>query len=250
MDDSFFKGRIQAWHSQFFDPFHQASLGKGLGYRVVSHYRKDPKNELARLCDYHGSDKGEVQTLGHPYPHPSHTYTDYYSRIFAQSRNSVLKVFECGLGTNNPAIPSSMGVHGKPGASLRVWRDYFPNAAIWGADIDEESLFQEDRIRTHYVDQLNSNSIQELWKWVGVRDFDFILDDGLHTFEAGKNLFVNSISYLSNSGVYVIEDVNVADLLRYKEFFAETEFLVDYVCLFRPDRGLMDNSLVVVRKSS
>ncbi len=228
----------------------ESSLDSGLGYRIVSQYRKDPNNELARLCDHYGSDKGELQPGGHPYPWRSHTYTDYYSRLFAHSRNSILKVFECGIGTNDPALPSSMGVNGKPGASLRVWRDYFPNAIIWGADIDEKCLFQEERIRTHYVDQLNANSIQEFWKWVGVQDFDFIVDDGLHTFEAGLSLFLNSIEHLSPSGIYVIEDVYMRDLLRYKEFFKDTKFLVDYVILSGINLGFGDNNLVVVRKSS
>lgn len=227
----------------------ESSLDFGLGYKIVSHYRKDPSNELARLCDYYGSDKGELQTVGHPYPWPSHAYTDYYSRLFGHCRNTVLKVFECGVGTNNPEVPSSMGADGRPGASLRVWRDYFPNANIFGADIDKESLFQEERIRTYYLDQLSASSIQEFWKQVGVRDFDFIVDDGLHTFEAGSTLFINSIDYLSQSGIYVIEDIWMPDLLRYKEFFKETEFRVDYVYLLGTNLSPGDNNLVVVRKS-
>lgn len=232
------------------DPLVNSSLDSGLGYTIVSRHKKDPNNELAKLCDFYGSDKGELQPNGHPYPWPSHTYTDYYSRLFAHSRNTVLKVFECGLGTNNPNLPSSMGINGKPGASLRVWRDYFPKASIWGADIDEKCLFQEERIRTHYMDQLNASSIQEFWKWTGVQDFDFIVDDGLHTFEAGSSLFLNSIDHLSKSGIYVIEDVYMPDLIRYKEFFRDTEFLVDYVCMSGINLGFGDNNLVVIRKSS
>jgi hypothetical protein len=250
IDNFFFKGRYQARYGHPVDIVNQASLGSDLAYKIVSHYRKDPDNELAKLCDYYGSDKGEIQRVGHPYPWPSHTYTDYYSRLFAQSRNSILKVFECGVGTNNPKLPSSMGAHGKPGASLRVWRDYFPNATIWGADIDDKCLFQEERIRTHYVDQLDAKSIQDFWEWVGVQDFDLIVDDGLHTFEAGSSLFLNSIDNLSTSGIYIIEDVGMRDLQRYKDYFKDTVFLVDYVCLFRPDKRLMNNNLVVVRKSS
>lgn len=249
IDKYFFRGQFQAWYGQLVDLVNESLLGSKLAYKIVSQYRKDPNNELARLCDHYGSDKGELQPGGHPYPWRSHTYTDYYSRLFAHSRNSILKVFECGIGTNDPALPSSMGVNGKPGASLRVWRDYFPNAIIWGADVDEKCLFQEERIRTHYVDQLNANSIEEFWKWVGVQDFDFIVDDGLHTFDAGLSLFLNSIEHLSPSGIYVIEDVHMRDLKRYKVFFKDTSYLVDYVSLFRPDTRLMDNNLVVVRKS-
>ena len=49
---------------------------------------------------------------------------------------------------------------GKPGASLRVWRDYFPNAIIYGADIDKDILFAEERIKTFYIDQLDPVAIK------------------------------------------------------------------------------------------
>ena len=35
----------------------------------------------------------------------------------------------------------NMTASGKPGASLRVWRDYFNNAQVIGADIDKRILF-------------------------------------------------------------------------------------------------------------
>jgi hypothetical protein len=248
IDNLLLKGMRQGFYSRIVDRMSKFSLATDLGYKIVTHYRKDPDSELAKLCDIYGSDKGELKAEGHPYPWLSHTYTDYYSRLFGNFRDGITKVFECGLGTNNPDIPSSMGILGKPGASLRVWRDYFPNAFVWGADIDREVLFQEERIRTLFIDQLNTDSIQKFWEEVGVRDFDFIVDDGLHTFEAGSNLFLNSIDYLSPTGVYVIEDVSEPGLLRYKEFFKETQFIVDYVLMSGPNPDIVDNNLVVVRK--
>jgi len=57
-------------------------------------------------------------------------------------------VFELGLGTNNIGAPSSMGAGGCSGASLRGWREYFPNAHIFGAESDRDILFDEERIWT------------------------------------------------------------------------------------------------------
>lgn len=250
IDNLLFGGQLQKWFLKTPESKYQESLASGLEYRIVSHYQKDSSNQLAKLCDLYGSDKGELTPVGHPYAWRSHTYTDYYSRLFSHSRQSVSKVFECGLGTSNPDIPSSMGIKGKPGASLRVWKDYFPNAQIWGGDIDTDVLFQEERIKTYHLDQLDRNSIQQFWKQVGQRDFDFILDDGLHTFEAGSSLFENSIDYLAMSGIYVIEDVAWVDLVKYKEFFMNSRYLVDFVLLFGPDVSLVDNNLVVIRKMS
>jgi hypothetical protein len=171
---------------------------------MCSFYEKKSKCEISRLCDVYGSDKGELSKVNQPYSWPAHTYADYYSRLFSNCRNSIRNVFECGLGTNNPNLVSSMGVFGKPGASLRVWRDYFPNAMIFGADIDKDILFEEDRIKTLHMDQLDPSSIKIFWDSIDVSDFYIMIDDGLHTFEAGSTLFLNSIKKLSSNGVYII----------------------------------------------
>ena len=60
-----------------------------------------------------------------------------------KSQKSVNKIFEIGLGTNNIDIVSTMGKKGHPGASLRAFRDFCPNAEIYGADFDSRILFQE-----------------------------------------------------------------------------------------------------------
>ena len=226
-----------------------SQIGVGLGWKISTYYDKNPNDELSQLCDLYGSDKGESRVDAHPYPWASHSYSDYYSRIFYQSRTIIKRVFECGIGTNNPNLPSTLGSGGKPGASLRVWRDYFPNAVIYGGDIDRQILFEEDRIKTFYLDQLSAESILDFWSQIGIQDFDFILDDGLHTFAAGSTLFINSIDRLSFNGVYIIEDVSVNDLLKYKAFFEPLSYIVDYITLDRPGLDLGNNNLVVIKKS-
>ena len=63
--------------------------------------------------------------------------------MFDHSRKGVKKIFECGIGTNNPDIPSSMGKQYTPGGSLKMWRDYFPNAEVYGADVDKDILLRQ-----------------------------------------------------------------------------------------------------------
>jgi hypothetical protein len=257
IDEDFAGGAIGLWIKEKRSEREFRDLSSNLS-RYIVHHQSNDRNLVSELCDRYGSDKGEVRSSGHPYAWPSHTYADFYSRLFSHCRHDVTKVFECGLGTNNPDLPSSMGVEGKPGASLRVWREFFPNAIIYGADIDRDVLFEEDRIKTFYIDQLDPNSVEAFWKNVGVDDFDLIVDDGLHTFDAGSCLFKNSAKYLSDNGVYVIEDVVLSDLIRYKKFFGATDFVVDYVTMFRPNielddrshiRRLDNNNMVVIRKS-
>jgi hypothetical protein len=245
-------GRLKKLKNEFHNSeFYQSrclkKLSASLDHKMVVHYQKNLSSRLSELCDQYGSDKGEIKSSGHPYSWAAHTFADYYARLFDRSRHEVTKVFECGLGTNNPELVSSMGIKGQPGASLRVWRDYFPNAQIFGADVDRAVLFAEERIKTFYIDQTNPAAIAAFWNQVGLDNFDFMLDDGLHAFDAGVCLFENSIGRLSKNGVYIIEDVKQYDLLKFKNYFEGKPYQVDYVSLIRPTAKLDDNNLVVIR---
>jgi hypothetical protein len=121
---------------------------------------------------------------------------------------------------------------------------------VIGADIDNDVLFEENRIKTFYIDQTNPNTIETFWNLVNLSDFDIIIDDGLHTFEAGKILFENSINYLDSNGYYIIEDVQLENSLKFKEYFKDKGYLVDYVHLYRPLTKLNDNCLIIIRKSN
>jgi SAM-dependent methyltransferase len=226
----------------------ERTLNNDLDYRFIVHYEKGQGTLLAKLCDKYGSDKGQVRTTGHPYRFAAHTYTDFYSRLFDHCRSSVQRVFECGLGTNNPGFPGSMLANGQPGASLRAWRDYFPNSEIFGADIDRSVLFEEDRIRTYYVDQLAPDAIASMWSSIGVGDFDLIVDDGLHTFDGGRCLFESSFDKVRPGGLYVIEDVAMTDMHRFRRYFIQRGVQADYINLLRPENGLRDNSLIAIRR--
>lgn len=247
IDNAFFGQSIQRFRYQSWLAKQVSEIELGLDYKFTIYHKKN-NNFIAELCDKYGSDKGEIRDSGHPYPQISHTYADLYSQLFSHCRYKVKKVFECGLGTNNANLVSNMSASGKPGASLRVWRDYFPNAIIYGADIDREILFEEERIKTYYIDQLNPSAISEFWDKTAEKDFDFMVDDGLHTFEAGSCLFKHSINMLALDGIYIIEDVTITDLLKYKDFFNSSNYIVDYATMYRPKIHLGDNNLVIIRR--
>ena len=134
----------------------------------------------------------------------THNYHYIYSVLFPD-RNTKFNLLEIGLGTNNPKIVSSMGVKGKPGASIRAFKEIYQNASIYGADIDENILFQEDRIKTMKVDQ---NDLESLFKLdsFGIK-FDLIIDDGLHYQLSNLNTLNYALSSLNEGGYLVIEDI-------------------------------------------
>jgi hypothetical protein len=221
-------------------------LEQGGSHKIQVVYRQD-QSVISGLCEKYGSDKGGG-VANRPFGWLPHTYADFYSMLFDHCRTHVRFVFECGLGTNNSDLPSSMGILGRPGASLRVWRDYFPAARVIGADIDKDILFNEDRIETYFVDQTSEESILELWANIPEVKFNLMIDDGLHTYAAGVSLFENSISKLDDQGIYVIEDVHLKDLIRFQSYFKDKQYIVYYVNLYRPQSALKNNNMVVVRK--
>jgi len=160
-------------------------------------------------------------------------------------------VLECGIGTNDPARVSSMGAEGRPGASLRVWRDYFPAARIIGIDIDDSILFTEERIETHAVDQTSAESIRLFVERLPPEAmFDIVIDDGLHTPEAAFSLFAGLSHRLAQDGLWVIEDVPVRRLARYAEVFrrAAPGFALRAFVLHRRGSAVGDNCLLVATR--
>lgn len=208
----------------------------------------DDVTQLNDLCDKYGSDKGSNLPSSPVYTWPAHTYTEVYSSLFVDLKDKPLVLFECGLGTNNTSVPSNMGVTGKPGASLRVWRDYFSNAVIYGADIDSGVLFEEDRIKTGYLDQTDPKTIHEYWDSFGNFTPDIVIDDGLHTFPAAVVLFEAVWPKLASGGLYIIEDVAQHELGRFSDWMAKTPGNSALVSLTRRGLPLRDNTLAVFRK--
>lgn len=209
------------------------------------------KNLLAEYCDNYGTDKGSNIEYDSSAAWPSHTYTDFYYDLFFRSRFDVKNVFECGIGTNNSDVKGHFKLEGNPGASLRVWRDFFPNAQIYGVDIDSRSLIQENRITTKVMDQTDPNSISNFFKQLGSSDFDIMIDDGLHEYYAGKILLENAFKYLKVGGIYIIEDVVLEDLESYANLLKDTDNYVRFASLQRDKTGLKSiahNSLVVIEK--
>jgi hypothetical protein len=219
-------------------------LNKKNNFFNISFYNHN-NNSLTKLCEIYKSDKGSINHKKNIWGWTAHTYSNYYYFLFNHFKDDVKLVFECGLGTNNPDLRGNMTVNGIPGASLRVWRDYFKNAQIYGADIDKDILFQENRIKTFYVDQLNTPSIKTMWKEIGIQNFDIIIDDGLHTTDANIKLFINSFNKLKKNGIYIIEDVHSLELnnimRKLKKFSPELIILKNKNYIYQ------DNNLVIIR---
>jgi hypothetical protein len=185
--------------------------------------------------DEYGSDKGNKH----------HNYTRIYYDLFKDMRNKHINVFELGIGSKNPKMNSSMSGYdyAKVGGSLYGWREFFKKATIYGADIDTDVLFTDDRIKTYYTDQTSDSTIKNMWGEIGDDVmFDIIIDDGWHNADANYTFLANSHHKLVHGGIYVIEDVYSIDkqpLSKYEKIFKYVK-VVDI-----PDK---DGHLIVLQK--
>lgn len=201
---------------------------------------------LNQLCEKFGCDKGFFAENEKYFSWHPHNYTDLYDFLFSNQRFTVKKVFELGIGTNK-VFNSKLVRKVLPGASLRVWKQYFKNAKIFGADVDKETLFNEKNIKTFYVDQYDSKTIIKMWEKIRYKDFDLIIDDGCHQFDATINFFNNSISRLSDTGYYIIEDIYHKDKERFLRFFKKLDYKYYYIEL-KNNKKLKDNNLFIIKK--
>lgn len=152
------------------------------------------RSNLAALARVYDTDKGR-----------GHSYTRSYQRHLAPLRRRPIRLLEIGIGGYESPTWG--------GASLRMWREYFPHGRIHGLDI-ERKLINEPRIHVHQGDQSDQTFLNDLAKRHG--PFDVIIDDGSHvnahihaSFEA---LFVD---HLNPGGFYIIEDMSTAYLAEY-----------------------------------
>lgn len=187
---------------------------------------------LAELIEFYGSDKN------------ASNYTDAYTHFFDGNKNTINSILEIGLGTIVVGAKSSMhdwkstrvGEY-KPGASLRAWQDYFPNAKIYGGDIQPDTQFEDVRIKTYLF---NSQSGVECNKALKDLTFDIIIDDGDHDAISQIKTFYNLIGRVNDNGFYVIEDItpgNADIVLQYTQTAIQAIGFEPY--LINPERNLL-----------
>lgn len=211
-------------------------------------FEHDKNSPLCEIMGRNKSDKGSTDIVN-----SWHNYTTFYYLIFKHLQNKSIRLFELGLGTNNTDIPSNMGSNGRPGASLYGWAEFFPNAKIFGADIDSSILFNIENIRTFFCDQTSSSSIQTLWSHGDLNEnFDIIIDDGLHEFDANVCFFENSIYKLNVNGIFIIEDIHVNSIHSYIDKITEWENkyngLLFTLVKIPSSKNHLDNNLLVVHR--
>lgn len=144
-------------------------------------------HELWSIFENH-SDKGNAD-----HAFAGQSYLSPYERYFESHRESVHRLLE-------------IGVCG--GFSIRLWRDYFPNAEIHGLDIDPAAKEATgERIVIHIGDQSSPAVLEGLSAFA---PFDIIIDDGSHCTEHILASFKALWPHVAPGGFYVWEDMRLS----------------------------------------
>jgi hypothetical protein len=180
---------------------------------------KDNRNRLSDLFTDFGSDKSQM-----------HNYHFIYQPIIDKLifNSKKLLISEIGLGTNNIDTLSNMGILGSPGASAKAFKNYDKKIKYFGGDIDKRILFQEDRIKTKYVDQLDIKSLMSFLSTEN--NVDLIIDDGLHTNHSNINFLASALSVIGDTkGKWiVIEDISLQNtpIWEYISTYLSTKYKI------------------------
>tara|TARA_R110000803_G_scaffold160802_3_gene224663 strand:+ start:587 stop:1195 length:609 start_codon:yes stop_codon:yes gene_type:complete len=153
-------------------------------------YEKTP---LCEIAIKYGSDKC---------PHHYHYYTPKYYEILHDKK--VNKMLEIGIG-HYEMMKNYVGDNYERGASLKMWREFFKDANIYGCDILEDVIFEDDRIKTYLCNQQRPYELETMMSKIG--KCDIILDDGSHENQHQFISFIILWKYVEKDGFYIIEDL-------------------------------------------
>lgn len=129
-----------------------------------------------------------------------HRYTPHYQHHLEKWRFDEFTLFEIGIG--------GYAQKREGGASLRMWKAFFPKAHIIGLDIEDKSFVNEDRITSYCGSQTDESVLQRIVTDAG--SIRVVIDDGSHRPEHIRESFRILFPLLEDGGIYAIEDTQTS----------------------------------------
>tara|TARA_B110001452_G_scaffold102532_1_gene85094 strand:- start:814 stop:1500 length:687 start_codon:yes stop_codon:yes gene_type:complete len=127
----------------------------------------------------------------------SHGFIEIYDRYFSHLKEQKINILEIGI---------------ERGDSLRMWREYFTNASICAIDLHDRNI-SVNNTDILIGDQSNYSFLEIIVK--KYQKFDIIIDDGSHQSKHIISSFNFLFNYLTDKGLYVIEDLQTSYQPRY-----------------------------------
>ena len=163
-------------------------------------------DKLTALADRFGSDKGTLSE--------AHGYTRVYSRIFDKLKDRRIVLLEIGLHRlevdgrrdDGPVEARAKPAIARNAPSLLMWHEFFPQAKIFGFDIDDFSSVSMDRCTILRGDMASPDDLKRLTDSIG-EPIDIVIDDGSHASHHQQIALGHIFPHVKPGGMYVIEDL-------------------------------------------
>lgn len=137
-----------------------------------------------------------------------HGYLEYYEKEFPNPEN-VKCILEIGLQRGGKWRTNDVS------PSIEMWKEFFPNARILGADI-KSLKFSDKRTEFIRIDQNEPDDLVRLFNFIP-EEIDLILDDGSHKPSHQLTTFLVLFPKIKVGGKYIIEDLNAVVQQNYPE---------------------------------
>ena len=176
----------------------------------------------------------------------THSYIPLYQELLESKKETATHVLEIGIGDFGP----------KNGGSIKLWRDFFINAKIYGLDILDKTrvideLLNSDRVILHTsINAYDENFFNENFLNKGIK-FDFMLDDGPHTLDSMKEFIRLYSKIMKDDGILIIEDVQSMEWIDILKNEVPHE-LKQYINIYdlRYVKNRYDDIVFVINRSS
>lgn len=129
-----------------------------------------------------------------------HFYTPHYERHLRHLRDQEFTLLEIGIG--------GYSRDKQGGASLRMWKHFFPLAQVVGLDIHDKSFVDEPRIKSYQGSQVDPEVLDRIIAEQGTPQV--VIDDGSHRPEHIRETFRLLFPKLADDGIYCIEDTQTS----------------------------------------
>ena len=125
------------------------------------------------------------------------------------------------------------------GASIRMWRDYFPHAYLHGFDIKPptiEKIKDIPGVKGHLVDaSIGLRPVLQA-ECIGGAKFDLLFEDGSHRLDHQLLFIRDAIDYVNPGGMLIIEDIfREIPAARFEEALALVSDKVKKALLVQPE---------------
>jgi len=139
----------------------------------------------------------------------THSYLPLYQMLLISKKETAKNVLEIGIGDFGE----------KNGGSIKMWRDFFTNATIYGLDIlDENRVMDELKNNNRIILYTSTNAYNTDFFINNFLNknikFDFMLDDGPHTLESMIQFIKLYSQVMTDDGILIIEDVQSLDWIH------------------------------------